>query len=102
MPRQLPTQPCPTRGHAFDEGSEGFGFQTAIAHQVGGRAFLQLPFEGGVEEVPEVRVGLAWVREAVGGELAGFEAQEGGRDGGADAGEEVGWEEVVKGAVGGA
>ena len=40
---------------------QGLRFETTIADEVFGRAFLELPLEGGVEEVPEVRVWLTRV-----------------------------------------
>ena len=55
-------------------------FETAVADEVSRRAFLKLPFERGVEKVPKVRVGLAWVGVAVIVQFGTFGSEQGGGD----------------------
>ena len=56
---------------------QGFYREAAEAGQGFGGAFLELPFEGGVEEGPEVREGLGGMCGAVGVEVVAFGGEEG-------------------------
>lgn len=59
---------------------QGLGFETTIADELFGRAFLELPLEGGIEEVPEVRVGLTRVTVAVVVEFVALGVEQGRGD----------------------